>query len=126
MNSVNDSSLRHVIDVRDLRLQYGDKLIQKELNFAVNKGDVFVIMGGSGCGKSTLLKHMIGLYTPAKGQIIYDGQDYFSASEDEQLAMRMCWGVTYQGGALFSAMTLAENIALPMQQYTRWSKVRNL
>lgn len=122
MNPVNDSSLSHVIDARDLRLQYGEKLIQTDLNFTVNKSDVFVIMGGSGCGKSTLLKHMIGLYTPTQGQIIYDGQDYFSASEEEQLTMRMRWGVTYQGGALFSAMTLAENIALPMQQYTRWSK----
>ena len=110
------------IEVRNLRLQYGHKLIQQDLNFCVSKGDVFVIMGGSGCGKSTLLKHMIGLYSPAQGQVLYHGQDYFSATEADQLSMRTRWGVTYQGGALFSAMTLAENIALPMQQYTRWDK----
>ncbi|AMO55757.1 ABC transporter ATP-binding protein [Endozoicomonas montiporae] len=111
-----------VIEVRNLRLQYGHKLIQKDLNFLVRKGDVFVIMGGSGCGKSTLLKHMIGLYSPVQGQILYHGEDYFSASDADQLSMRTRWGVTYQSGALFSAMTLAENIALPMQQYTGWSK----
>lgn len=116
------SSQNSVIHIHNLTLRYGETLIQKQLNFSVNQGDVFVIMGGSGCGKSTLLKHMIGLYEPAEGQIIYQGQDYFSASEQQQLAMRIRWGVTYQGGALFSAMTLAENIALPMEQHTSWRK----
>ncbi len=110
------------IEVTGLMMRYGRRLIQQDLNFKVMKGDVFVVMGGSGCGKSTLLKHMIGLYEPAAGTICYQGIDYFSASENEQIRMRQRWGVTYQGGALFSAMTLAENVALPIQQYTTLSK----
>ncbi|KEQ18743.1 polyamine ABC transporter ATP-binding protein [Endozoicomonas numazuensis] len=107
------------IEVSQLTMKYGSSLIQQNLNFSVQKGDVFVIMGGSGCGKSTLLKHMIGLYQPAAGTIAYDGRDYFSATDIQQLKMRKRWGVTYQSGALFSAMTLAENVSLPLTQYTR-------
>ena len=107
------------IEVSQLTMKYGSSLIQQDLTFKVHKGDVFVIMGGSGCGKSTLLKHMIGLYQPAAGTISYEGQDYFSASDRQQLEMRKRWGVTYQSGALFSAMTLAENVSLPLTQYTR-------
>ena len=106
------------IDVRHLTLMYGSNLIQSDLNFQVRRGDVFVIMGGSGCGKSTLLKHMIGLYQPAAGEILFDGRSYFTASPAQQLAMRQRWGVTYQGGALFSDKTLAENVAMPLEEYT--------
>lgn len=123
MSLLKNQSAAPMISVQDLTLSYGDKLIQRDLNFTIDQGDVFVIMGGSGCGKSTLLKHLIGLYHPARGRVLFSGQDYFSASESGQLAMRMGWGVTYQGGALFSAMTLAENIALPMEQYTDWSRL---
>ena len=111
------------IEVRDLTMKYGQNLIQQNLNFNVFEGDIFIIMGGSGCGKSTLLKHMIGLYQPVEGSISYKGQDYFQASDSAQKEMRKNWGVTYQSGALFSSMTLAENIELPMQQYTRLSPV---
>ena len=117
--SLNKNS---AIEVRDLEMRYGSRLIQKDLNFDVMKGDIFVVMGGSGCGKSTLLKHMIGLFEPAAGSICYQGVNYFSAGEQEQARMRQQWGVTYQGGALFSAMTLAENVALPISQYTRLQK----
>ena len=106
------------IDVRHLTMMYGSNLIQSDLNFQVRRGDVFVIMGGSGCGKSTLLKHMIGLYQPAAGEILFAGHSYFSASPARQLAMRQRWGVTYQGGALFSDKTLAENVAMPLEEYT--------
>ncbi|WP_461536156.1 ABC transporter ATP-binding protein [Spongorhabdus nitratireducens] len=109
------------IQVRNLTLKYGTRLIQQDLNFDVDAGDIFVIMGGSGCGKSTLLKHMIGLYKPAEGEILYGGQNFFSSSEAEQQKMRRSWGVTYQSGALFSAMTLAENVALPLQQFSNLS-----
>ena len=81
------------IDVHHLTMMYGSNLIQSDLNFQVRRGDVFVIMGGSGCGKSTLLKHMIGLYQPAAGEILFDGCSYFSASPARQLAMRQRWGV---------------------------------
>ncbi len=106
------------IDVRQLTLIYGSNLIQSDLNFQVRRGDVFVIMGGSGCGKSTLLKHMFGLYQPAAGEILFDGHSYFTASSVQQSAMRQRWGVTYQGGALFSDKTLAENVAMPLEEYT--------
>ncbi len=110
------------IDVRHLTLMYGNNLILSDLNFQVRRGDVFVIMGGSGCGKSTLLKHMIGLYQPAAGEILYAGRNYFTASPAQQEAMRQHWGVTYQGGALFSDKTLAENVAMPLQEYTTLSR----
>ena len=106
------------IEVRGLTMAYGSRVIQKDLDFTVNRGDIFVIMGGSGCGKSTLLKHMIGLYEPAAGEILYGGASFQRADDGERDRMRRRWGITYQGGGLFSAMTLAENVALPLQQYT--------
>lgn len=106
------------IEVRGLTIGYGEKVIQRDLNFDINRGDIFVIMGGSGCGKSTLLKNLIGLYQPTKGSIMVDGCDFFNAGDQQKIAMRKSWGVTYQSGGLFSAMTLAENVALPLQQYT--------
>lgn len=108
------------IEVRNLTMAYGSLVIQRDLDFAVNRGDIFVIMGGSGCGKSTLLKHMLGLLTPASGDVLFDGRSFFHAPAAEQDAMRRRWGITYQSGGLFSAMTLAENIALPLQLYTRF------
>jgi phospholipid/cholesterol/gamma-HCH transport system ATP-binding protein len=106
------------IEVRGLTMSYGSRVIQRDLGFTVNRGDIFVIMGGSGCGKSTLLKHMIGLYEPAAGEILYDGTSFQRAGDAERDLMRRRWGITYQGGGLFSAMTLAENVALPLRQFT--------
>ncbi len=109
------------ITVRDVTMAYGPLLIQKDLNFDINRGDIFVIMGGSGCGKSTLLKHMLGLIPPAKGDILYSGTSFTHASAERQEAMRQRWGITYQSGGLFSAMNLAENVSLPLQLYTQCS-----
>ena len=109
------------IDVRELTMAYGSFVIQRNLNFVVNRGDIFVIMGGSGCGKSTMLKHMLGLLTPTKGDVLFNGDSFFQASPEQQGEMRRRWGITYQAGGLFSAMTLAENIALPLQLYTPYS-----
>ncbi len=109
------------IHIDQLTMAYGSNLIQRDLDFDVYRGDVFVIMGGSGCGKSTLLKHMIGLYPPARGEILYNGRSFNRANEQEQFEMRRGWGITYQTGGLFSAMTLAQNTALPLQQYTALS-----
>lgn len=106
------------ITVDKLTMRYGSTLIQENLSFPVYEGDVFVIMGGSGCGKSTLLKHMIGLMEPAEGDILYHGDSFTKADEKKRQQMRSQWGITYQSGGLFSAMTLAENIALPLGQYT--------
>ncbi len=106
------------IAIRELTMAYGDLVIQRDLNFDINRGDIFVIMGGSGCGKSTLLKHLLGLIRPAAGDILYSGRSFVNASEADRELMRRRWGITYQSGGLFSAMTLAENVALPLQLYT--------
>ena len=109
------------IEVRDLTMAYGEFVIQRDLNFNIYRGDVFVIMGGSGCGKSTLLKHMLGLIEPATGDILYEGRSYTHASPEQQNTMRKRWGITYQSGGLFSAMSTAENVALPLQLHTDYN-----
>ena len=109
------------IEIRNLTMAYGPLVIQQDLNFDINRGDIFVIMGGSGCGKSTLLKHMLGLLQPRSGDILYNNESFFAASSKQQDNMRKRWGITYQTGGLFSAMTLAENVNLPLQLYTDYS-----
>ncbi len=106
------------IVVQNLTMAYGSFVIQRDLTFTVRRGDIFIIMGGSGCGKSTLLRHLIGLQAPATGDIFYEGQSFWTASPEERDRMIRRFGVLYQSGALWSAMTLAENVALPLEQYT--------
>ena len=110
------------IRVDALTMAYGSTVIQRDLSFDIRRGDVFVIMGGSGCGKSTLLKHLIGLLRPREGDILYSGESFVSASSQRRDEMRRGWGISYQTGGLFSAMTLAQNTALPLQQYTALSE----
>jgi phospholipid/cholesterol/gamma-HCH transport system ATP-binding protein len=110
------------IEVVDLTMAYGSFVIQQDLNFTVNRGDVFIIMGGSGCGKSTLLKVMIGLKSPAKGKVIFNGESFWEAGDEDQARMKRSFGTLFQAGALWSAMTLAENVALPLKQYTSLSE----
>ncbi|GAB3090943.1 ATP-binding cassette domain-containing protein [Aestuariicella hydrocarbonica] len=109
------------ISVRDLTMAYGSRVIQRDLTFDINHGDIFVIMGGSGCGKSTLLKHLLGLIEPSQGDILYAGESFVHATPERRDSMRRGWGITYQSGGLFSAMSLAENIELPLQLYTDYS-----
>ncbi len=99
-------------------MAYGDFLIQENLTFEINRSDIFIIMGGSGCGKSTLLKHLIGLVTPAAGKIFYGDTDYWNSGEDVRQALMKKVGVLYQQGALWSSRTLAENVAVPLEEYT--------
>lgn len=106
------------IEVHDLTMAYGDFVIQRDLTFTVNRGDIFIIMGGSGCGKSTLLRHLIGLKRPAKGSVLYEGESFWDASSDERERTMRRFGILYQSGALWSSLTLAENIALPLGEYT--------
>ena len=106
------------IVVEDLTLAYGDFLIQANLNFTVGRGDIFIVMGGSGCGKSTLLKSMIGLKSPDAGDIFYNGVPFWSSEHQQQETMKRGFGTTFQAGALWSSMTLAENIGLALRQYT--------
>ena len=110
----------HIV-VTDLTMAYGDFLIQKDLNFTINRSDIFIIMGGSGCGKSTLLKVMIGLKTPATGDVSYDGKPFWQSPESEQELLKRNFGTLFQSGALWSSMTLAENIGLALKQYTNLS-----
>lgn len=105
------------IRVSDLTMAYGTRVIQRDISFEVLAGDIFVIMGGSGCGKSSLLKHLLGLIDPAKGEIFYGSQRFTDAGDDVRQSLRRHWGITYQSGGLISAMTLAENVALPLEQY---------
>ncbi len=107
----------HIV-AKDLTMAYGDFLIQQNLNFEIQRGEVFIIMGGSGCGKSTLLKIMIGLKSPKVGDIYYDGKAYWASPEPEQTQMKRKFGTLFQSGALWSSMTLAENIGLALKQYT--------
>ncbi len=109
------------IGVEGLTMAYGPLVIQRDLEFNIYRGDIFVIMGGSGCGKSTLLKHMLGLIEPAAGEIVFNSVSFTRASEAERDRMRRRWGITYQSGGLFSAMTIGQNVALPLQLYTEHS-----
>lgn len=106
------------ISVRGLKMAFGSFVVMKDLNFDIQQKDIFVIMGGSGCGKSTLLRHMIGLKEPAEGSIYYEGENFTEADGDERLKYIRRFGVMYQSGALWSSMTLSENISMPIEENT--------
>ena len=107
----------HIV-VEDLALAYGNTVVLHDLTFTVNRGDIFIIMGASGGGKTTVLRSMVGLLPPAKGQVLYDGLSFWSATPEEQKSIMRRFGILYQGGALWSSLTLAENVALPLHLYT--------
>lgn len=107
-----------IIVVKDLAARFGDNVVFENVNFQVYKGEILVIVGASGCGKSTLLKIMIGLDKPYAGQVLYQGMDITRLAEKELNLYRQNIGVLFQSGALFSSMTLKENIELPLQEYT--------
>ncbi|MBW8191178.1 ATP-binding cassette domain-containing protein [Neiella marina] len=106
------------IEVNNLTMAYGPMVVQRDLNFTINRGDIFVIMGGSGCGKSTLMKHLIGLNRPAQGEVLFAGKSLWHIDEQERRNLLRRFGITYQAGALLSSLTLGENVALPLQQFT--------
>ncbi|MFA5355970.1 MAG: ATP-binding cassette domain-containing protein [Candidatus Omnitrophota bacterium] len=107
-----------IIEVRDLKLAYDNYVVMRGLNFKIFKGNIFIVMGGSGCGKSTLLKALIGLNAPQKGKVLYNGADFWAADDAGQEAIMRRFGILYQGGALWSSLTLGENVALPLQLYS--------
>jgi phospholipid/cholesterol/gamma-HCH transport system ATP-binding protein len=106
------------IAVRDLDMAYGDVVIQRDLNFRIARGDIFIIMGRSGCGKTTLLKHMTGLKPPKNGEVLFCGEDLWTANAAEREHIMRRFGVLYQSAALWSSMTLAENVGLPLGEFT--------
>ncbi|MDX9981774.1 MAG: ATP-binding cassette domain-containing protein [Lentisphaeria bacterium] len=106
------------ITVENLTMAYGDMVVQRGLDFVVRRGDIFVIMGGSGCGKSTLLRHLIGLLAPAEGRVFYGEASFWESPPAIRDRLLRRAGVLYQGGALWTSMTLAENVALPLREHT--------
>lgn len=110
------------IRVSNLTMAYDGRVIQQGIDFEVDRGDIFVIMGGSGCGKSSLLKHLLGLLEPATGEIFYGDTAFTGATPEMRRTLRRRWGITYQSGGLISAMTLAENVALPLEQYGNFER----
>ena len=115
------SSAEAAITVRKVTMAFGSRVIQHDVSFTVARGEIFVIMGGSGCGKSTLLRTMIGLLRPAVGDIAYDGASFWDTGEEQRFAIQRRFGVLFQSGALWSSLTLAENVGLPLAQYTSLS-----
>ena len=107
-----------IIRVENFTAAYEGNVVIDDINFSINRGEVFVILGGSGCGKTTLLKHIIGLYKPAAGRILIEGQDIATARGEEMKHILRRLGVMYQSGALFGSMTLLENVLLPLKEFT--------
>ena len=115
---INGDAAKAHITVRELTMAYGSFVLMRDLNFTINRGDVFIIMGGSGCGKSTLLRHLIGLNEPSQGNIYYGDENFTRADPAKRQEMVRRMGVLFQSGALWSSMTLAENVALPLEEFT--------
>jgi phospholipid/cholesterol/gamma-HCH transport system ATP-binding protein len=109
------------IEIRDLTMAYGSFVVMRAISAPIKCGEIFVIMGGSGCGKSTLLRHMIGLKEPSQGDILYDGVPFWKSDQEMRRQVLRKFGVLFQGGALWSSMTLAENIGLPLGEFTALS-----
>jgi len=114
--SASDNPVK--IEICDLTMAFGSFVVMRNINAKIHRAEIFIIMGGSGCGKSTLLRHMIGLKRPAKGDIIYDGESFWKATEEASQQRLRTFGVLFQSGALWSSMTLEENVGLPLGEYT--------
>ena len=106
------------IEIDGVECRYGERTVLENVSFAVKRGEIFFIIGGNGCGKSTLLRHLIGLRQPTRGTVRYSGRDFTHAQHAERQTLLRTFGVLYQGGALWSSMTLHENVALPLELYT--------
>jgi phospholipid/cholesterol/gamma-HCH transport system ATP-binding protein len=114
-----------LVRVKDVTMAFGERVIQSDLSFDILPGEVLAIAGGSGCGKSTLLRHLIGLQAPAKGQVLYGDRDLYAADMAVRRTLLQEFGVTFQAGALWSSMTVGENVMLPMQIFTDQSAAQN-
>lgn len=110
------------IEVKNLTVAYGSKIVQSKLDFTIEAQDVFMIMGPSGCGKSSLLRVLMGLLAPTVGSVVYDNVDFWAQSEDKQKEILHSVGVMFQSGALWTSRTLAENVAIPLEYYTKLTK----
>ena len=117
------ASATNMIEVRDLTVGYGDRVVLDRVNFQVRRGEVFAILGASGSGKSTLLKHLIGLYQPLAGDVLITGASLVRAEGEERLRILRQFGVLYQSGALFGSLTTVENVRLPLDEFTELSQM---
>ena len=113
---------KFAIEVDGLQARYDERVILDSVSFAVKRGEIFFIIGGSGCGKSTLLRHLVGLQAPAKGAVRFFGREFTAATAEERRVMLRTFGVLFQSGALWSSMTVRENVALPLELYTQLSR----
>ncbi len=113
---------KELISVKNLRVAYDDFVLFNDLNFSIYEKDIFIIMGASGCGKSSLLKVLTGLVKPTKGEVIVNNKNIITADEKVKNEIIKDCGVMYQSGALFSSMTLKENVMLPLELYSNYSK----
>ncbi len=114
--------MRKVIEVKNLVVGYEGRVILKDVNFSVNEGEILFIMGGSGCGKTTLLKNLIGLHKPCSGQILINGEDLNAVFLEKKMEIQRTMGVTFQDGALLKSLSIGENIALLLEEYTTMSR----
>jgi phospholipid/cholesterol/gamma-HCH transport system ATP-binding protein len=112
--------LTPIVQARALTVAHGAEVVLRDISFEITAGEVFVIVGASGCGKSSLLRDLIGLQAPAQGQVLIEGQDLYQGDETQLRALRRRFGVMFQAGALWSAMSVGENLMLPMQLFTPW------
>lgn len=108
-----------LIEVRDLEARYGEEPVLQNVSMDVYKGEILAVIGGSGCGKTTLLRHLVGLNPPHTGRISIDGNDITNGDEQSFAKALRKIGILFQGGALFGSMTVAENVALPIKEYTK-------
>jgi phospholipid/cholesterol/gamma-HCH transport system ATP-binding protein len=118
-----NGATRNLIEVRDLTVGYGNRVVLEKINFGVRKGEVFAILGASGSGKSTLLKHLIGLYQPLQGDVRISGASLVQAEGEDRLRILRKFGVLYQSGALFGSLTTVENVRLPLDEFTELPEV---
>src|SRR5262245_48785610 len=109
------------IEIQNLTMAYGSYVVMRDINAKVKRGSIFIIMGNSGSGKSTLLRHMLGLQRPAQGDVLYDGASFWGMDDAARAVQLRKYGVLFQSGALWSSMTLAENVGLPLGEYTDWA-----
>ncbi|MDA8562132.1 ATP-binding cassette domain-containing protein [Gammaproteobacteria bacterium] len=116
INNIEKNNVQ--IEVKNLDMVYGSYIVQKNINFSVKKSEIFIIMGDSGCGKSTLMRHMVGLKKPSKGDIFYHQNPFWETSITKRQDLMRNFGVMYQSGALWSSMTISENVELPLRKYT--------
>ncbi len=115
----NNTLALPIISVRDLTVGYGDTIVLQDISFDVLGGEILAILGRSGCGKSTLFKAMVGLIEPINGEVYIDGEKVLPVLEGASEKLLRKIGVLFQSGALFSSMTLAENVALPLRLFTK-------